>query len=89
MSPLPIFFWLLVCLVSGMIWLVSERHGSGGDPAGNAMSTGILELLADTLGVVVGLLALIFIVFKGSGVRITATVLLGVVAMLLLVVTTH
>ena len=53
------------------------------------MSTGILELLADTLGVVVGLLALIFIVFKGSGVRITATVLLGVVAMLLLVVTTH
>ena len=72
-----------------MIWLLSERYGSGGDPAGNAMSTGILELLADAFGVFVGLLALIFIVFKGSGVRTTTTVLLGVIAVLLLVITTH
>lgn len=86
---MAIFFWLLVCVVSSMIWLVSERHGSGSDPAGNAMSTGILELLADTFGVVVGLLALVFILFKGSGVRTTVTVLLGVVAVLLLVITTH
>lgn len=53
------------------------------------MSTGILELLADVFGVIVGLLALIFIVFKGPGVRTTMTVLLGLLAVLLLAILTH
>ena len=85
---LAFFFWPLVCAVSGMIWLVSERHGSGGDPAGNGMSTGIIELLADTFAVITGVLALTFVVFKGPVVRVILTVLLGAFAVLLVAILT-
>ncbi|TXN00161.1 hypothetical protein FV242_22980 [Methylobacterium sp. WL64] len=88
-SALAIAFWLLVCAAAAVISYLSTFHGSGGDPAGNGMSSGLIELFSIAAGVLVGLLALIFLACRNLAVRGVLTALLGLFTLLLLALAGH